>query len=71
MYGVSIVRGLDKFDRVWSCGGHLVLVLKLLQGDRSQILRNANNELLNTHKISQIHNVMMDTLEVVEILGEV
>ena len=29
---------------------YFVLVLKLLSGDRSQILRIASNELLNTHK---------------------
>ena len=30
---------------------HFVLAFKLLSGDRSQICRDANNGLLNTHKI--------------------
>ena len=30
---------------------HFVLALKLLSGDRSQILRDTNNELLNTYTI--------------------
>ena len=63
-YGVSMMRILDEFDYAWSCCGHFILVLKS-PGDRSQILRDANNKLLNTHKISQIYDVMMDTLEVV------
>ena len=49
---------------------HFVLSLKLLSGDQSQSLRDASNELLNTHtKVSETHNAIhvMDTLEVWEI----
>ena len=46
-----------------------VLALKLLSSERSQLLRDASNKLLNTHKRSiEIHHVLADTLEVVNSL---
>ena len=44
----------------WHCS-HFVLTLKLLSGDRSQGLRDANNA-----KVSETHNAIyvMDTLEI-------
>ena len=45
---------------------HIIWAHTLLSGDRSPILRDASNRLLNTHKFPKIHSVMMKTMEVRE-----
>ena len=42
--------------------GHFILALKLSDNNRSRILRDECNELLNTRNIFKIHGVMMGTL---------